>query len=969
MAEAGGDPLALARITVLLPTRRAARSLREAFLRLSAGQGEAPAPLLLPRLRPIGDLGDDSVALGLGDDGGDDPSLAVAPAIPELRRRLLLTRLVGRWSERGSNTPLLPGQAAALAGSLARLLDAVASQGASFDRLAGLVPEELAGHWQTVLEFLKILPQAWPPILAAEGALDPAERRNRLLRQQAGAWRQKPPSGPVVAAGLTGGIPALTDLLSAVAGLDRGAVILAGLDRACTEEEWRLIADEPTHPQHLLALLLRDLAISPDEVPDWPASAAAEESGRVSRLALVREALRPAASTNSWRGLPPMQAASVAGVSRYDCASPQDEAATIALLLRRVLEAQERTAALVTPDRELARRVAAELRRWNIDIDDSAGVPLARTPPGTFLRLVLDLADSGLAPVPLLAALKHPLAAGGLAPEAFRDRARRLENALRGPRPAPGFAGLRAALASRADLLRFVDRLETCLGPLVTTIEHDAVPLAELVAAHVAAAERLAAGDEESGVARLWRDTAGEAAARFCHELLDAAADFPPLPGRHYPALFEALAAGIAMRPAWGRHPRLFIWGLVEARLQQADLVVLGGLNEGTWPGPAAFDPWMSRQMRAEFGIAAPERAIGIAAHDFAQAFGAPEVALTRAARREGAPTVPSRWLLRLDTVLRAVGLDGALGPDPEIAAAAALRDEPDCRRPTPAPAPRPPLATRPRQLPVTQIETWIRDPYAIYARHILRLKALDEIDADPGRAELGIAVHAALAEFIRRNPRGLPLFPEDELFAIGRECFGAILSRPGVWAFWWPRFERIARWFVAEERVRGPGVVESRCEAAGRLAVPSPAGGFTITAIADRIDRLADGGLTLIDYKTGTVPSKAEIENAVAVQLPLEGAIARDGEFDGMSGRPASLEYWRLTGSEPAARRAPIGGDDPAGLIDRVLASVRALIDRFDDPATPSRAVPAPRWTPRISDYRHLERLDEAEAPPEEEE
>jgi ATP-dependent helicase/nuclease subunit B len=369
--------------------------------------------------------------------------------------------------------------------------------------------------------------------------------------------------------------------------------------------------------------------------------------------------------------------------------------------------------------------------------------------------------------------------------------------------------------------------------------------------------------------------------------------------------------------------------------------------------------------MRAEFGIAAPERAIGIAAHDFAQAFGAPEVALTRAARREGAPTVPSRWLLRLDTVLRAVGLDGALGPDPEIAAAAALRDEPDCRRPTPAPAPRPPLATRPRQLPVTQIETWIRDPYAIYARHILRLKALDEIDADPGRAELGIAVHAALAEFIRRNPRGLPLFPEDELFAIGRECFGAILSRPGVWAFWWPRFERIARWFVAEERVRGPGVVESRCEAAGRLAVPSPAGGFTITAIADRIDRLADGGLTLIDYKTGTVPGKAEIENAVAVQLPLEGAIARDGEFDGMSGRPASLEYWRLTGSEPAARRAPIGGDDPAGLIDRVLASVRALIDRFDDPATPYRAVPAPRWTPRFSDYRHLERLDEAEAPP----
>ena len=228
------------------------------------------------------------------------------------------------------------------------------------------------------------------------------------------------------------------------------------------------------------------------------------------------------------------------------------------------------------------------------------------------------------------------------------------------------------------------------------------------------------------------------------------------------------------MRPAYGRHPRLAIWGLMEARLQQADLLVLGGLNEGTWPGPAAYDPWMSRQMRREFGIALPERAIGIAAHDFAQGLGAPSVALTRAARREGVPTVPSRWLLRLDAVLRAVGLDGALGPEPDIAAAAALRDQPARRRPARPPAPRPPLAARPRQLSVTQIETWIRDPYAIYARHILRLKALDELDQDPGRADLGIAVHAALREFVKRYPSVLPLFPEDELLAIGRECFGA---------------------------------------------------------------------------------------------------------------------------------------------------------------------------------------------------
>jgi ATP-dependent helicase/nuclease subunit B len=962
LALAAGDPLRLPRMTVLLPTRRAARSLREAFLRLSGEGSEPGAPLLLPRLRPIGDLDADEIALGLGAvEGDDDANLAVPPALPELRRRLLLTRLVLAWGE-AKGDPLLPGQAAALAGALARLLDAAATAGADFARLRDLAPGDLAEHWQTVLRFLDLLPSAWPPILAAEGALDPADRRNRLLQRQAAQWRQSPPRESVIAAGLVGGFPALDELLGVVAGLEHGAVILPGLDRGCAPDVWQAVVDDPAHPQHLMALLLRALDLMPEDVREWPAAPRPAPSPARQRLQLVAEALRPAAATDAWRMLPAAAPEALAGVTRYDCASPQDEAATIALLLRRALEAPAATAALVTPDRELARRVAAELRRWDIDIDDSAGLPLNRTPPGAFLRLVLDLADSALAPVPLLAALKHPLAAGGLAPESFRDLARRLEAAIRGPRPAPGFAGLRAALAGNATLRDFIRRLEYCLGPLADLLAADRVPVAALAVAHVAAAERLAATHQETGIARLWRDAAGEAAARFCHELIDAAGDLPPLAGRHYPALFEALAAG-AVRPPFGRHPRLAIWGLVEARLQQADLLVLGGLNEDSWPGPAAYDPWMSRPMRQEFGIAPPERAVGMAAHDFVQAMGAPSVALTRAARREGVPTVPSRWLLRLDTVLRAVGLDDALAPDPEIEAAAASRDQPERRRPIPPAAPRPPVAARPRQLPVTQIETWIRDPYAIYVRHILGLKALDELDADPGRAELGIAVHAALAKFVAQYPRALPATAEAELIEIGRGCFGPILSRPGVWAFWWPRFERIAGWFVASERVRRVEIAESFSETAGRLELAAPAGRFTVTAIADRIDRLPSGELVLIDYKTGAVPPPREIDNAIAVQLPLEGAIARDGSFDGVAGPPVSLEYWRLSGGEPAGRRCPIGNDDPAGLIDRARAAVEALVARFDNPATPYLPAPVPQWRPRFSDYRQLERLDEGEA------
>jgi len=561
--------------------------------------------------------------------------------------------------------------------------------------------------------------------------------------------------------------------------------------------------------------------------------------------------------------------------------------------------------------------------------------------------------------VPLLAALKHPLAAGGLDPAVFRRLARRLEKEILGPRPAPGFAGLRAALRDQdTGLHRFVDRLNACLGRLPDLLEAGAVPLARLVIPHIEAAERLAASATEAGSKRLWAGEAGENAARFCHELIEAARDFPPLSGRDYPALFEALGAGMVVRPAFGRHPRLAIWGLVEARLQQADLLVLGGLNEGSWPGSAEHDPWMSRPMRREFRIAVPERSVGIAAHDFVQAFGAPEVALTRAARQDGVPTVPSRWLLRLDTVLRAAGLGHALGPDETVKAAAEQIDEPEHYRPLPPASPRPPLEARPRRLSVTQIEIWLRDPYAIYARHILELKPLDELDADPGRADLGIAIHDALDEFVHRYPRELPVEAEAELLGIGRAHFGPILSRPGAWAFWWPRFERITRWLVAEERAHRSGVVESISESEGSLTVPAPGGPFTLTAKADRIDRLAAGGFLLVDYKTGSLPSKKEISAGFAPQLPLEGAILRDGSFASAAGIPTALEYWRLSGGVPVGERRPIGDDDPNNLIQSVLDRVRALIERFDNPETPYLAEPVPRWAPRFSDYRHLERV-----------
>jgi ATP-dependent helicase/nuclease subunit B len=973
-AQSGEDPLALARHTILLPTRRAARALSEAFLRASAGHA-----LLLPRLVPVGDVDTEELAFlaGEGDglDGFDTP-----PPVPELQRQLALTRLVLAFGKARGGGPVTAGQAAPLARELARFLDEVETAGSDFAGLAQLVPAEHARHWQEVLAFLAIVTEHWPRYLAELGCLDPAERRNRVLAAQAQAWRRQPPRHPVIAAGLTGGVAAVAELVAVVAALPQGSVVLPGLDREADDASWQAIAADPAHPQHLLARLLARLEVAPAAVREWPyrppqpSPARGEgEVGREARRRLVVEAMRPAAESHRWRSLAGVDASALDGMMRLDCAGPQEEAAVIALLLRQALEESGKTAALITSDRGLARRVAAELGRWQIEIDDSAGVPLNKTPPGVFLRLLLDLADQDLAPVPLLAALKHPLAAGGRAPDEFRARLRQLEiAALRGPRPAPGFAGLAAALGDDPALQAFIGRLSAALAPLLAALAAPAVPLGDLAAAHVAAAEALAASDGESGPERLWREPAGEAGAEFFAELLRAASSVEPLAGRDYPALFEALIAGPVVRPRFGRHPRLAIWGLLEARLQQADLVILGGLNEGVWPPEVDSDPWLSRPMRTKFGLPPPERRIGAAAHDFVQALGARSVVLTRASRVEGAPTVPSRWLSRLDTVLRAAGLDGKLAAKPEPLAWQALLDRPDAWRATLPPEPRPPVAVRPRRLSVTQVETWMRDPYALYAREVLGLRALDPIDADPGAAERGRFIHDALDKFVRAFPGALPDDAERALLAHGIAAFGDALARPGVRAFWWPRFERIARWFLAEERVRRRDLVQSHSEIAGRLAFAGPHGGFALVAKVDRLDRRRAGGLVLIDYKTGGVPLPKEVLQGFAPQLPLEAAIAEAGGFPGVAAAPvAELVYWRLSGGDPPGEAKAVAQDAAAArpLIDDALHGLRRLIALFDDPATPYRSRPRPDKAPRYSDYEHLARVKEWSVSGEEEE
>lgn len=958
--DATNDPLALAAATIYLPTRRSARVLGESFARRLAGAA------LLPDIRPLGDVDEEEI---LFDPWADD--LFFPPAIHPIRRRLLLATLVRRWAEQSRDMPPGFAQAAAMARHLARFLDEAETQNADLGALETLAPEPLASHWAQAREFLIWLRAEWPKLLAAVQAVDSATRRNLLLGELARQYSDKPPKAPVIAAGTTGSIPATADLLRLIATLPQGAVVLPGLDRVLDDESWGRL--DPGHPQYGMKQLLDRMNLCRDDVLDWPGAGAGSDA----RIALLREALRPAPTTDAWRALAERgsdrMAQGLEGIGIVEAAHPGEEALAIALMLREAVEQGGKTGALVTPDRGLARRVAAELARWEIAIDDSAGTPLVQTPPAVFLSLLAEAAAAEFAPVPLLALLKHPLAACGERPSDFRRRARLLDRyVLRGPRPDPGLAGIAKAIAARCDaaenshtpIFRELDEwfagIKNLLGPFANAMTSRSASLPELVALHRATAECLAATDSEEGSERLWRGNDGNAAAELLETLWRASEDLPLVESSAYPRLFRQLADENAIRPAYGRHPRLAILGPLEARLQQFDLVVLGGLNEGAWPHSAVADPWLSRPMREKLGLESPERAIGLAAHDFASLAAQPCVRLVRSLKVDGTPTVASRWLQRLQQLARGLKLEDQLKATQTYADYAALLAAPD-RAPVPAPrpAPRPPLSKRPRELSVTEIETWLRDPYAIYAKHVLRLAPLEALDAEIGPLDRGRAMHEILERFIRECAERLPPHPLARLIGISEEVFASHGVPQVTLAVWRPRFARAAQWFVEDEQKRRPEILRSFLEVKGRIEIEAPGGRFILKGRADRIDSLRAGGGAIIDYKTGNPPSDSQV-GVLAPQLPLEGAILEDGGFENVGALAAArLVYIRFSGGDVAGETRVVTGN-ARERVAKTRADLLRWIADFDRVDTPYLSRIAPFRTDSAGDYDHLARVRE---------
>lgn len=954
------DPLSRIDATFYLPTRRAARAFADVLT------VELGGTALLPTIRTLADADEgeflvpespDPEQLAIQPEALEPPNLATMPG---LKRRLILTRLVGAAGEamrramtatEVSQQPVFPqsvAESAHLAKALADLIDQMATEESDWQALFNLVPDDHAAYWQLTLTLLTLVTQNWPAILAEEAVVDPATRRRLLLDARTARIMAGGHTGPVIAAGSTGSIPATARLLSAIARADKGAVVLPGLDLTLSDAAFATLGEETpesaSHPQHGLFKLLDTMQASRADVTDL--------SGETpTRQTLISSAFLPASSTGDWPILRPQDTDAFDDVTVLEAASEGEESLAIAMAMKASLATGE-TVALITPDRNLARRVQLDLERFDLTSDDSAGTPLRETSPARLMLLAADAWRSGFAAIPLLALLKHPLTSLSENPATTRADARLLERlALRGLALAPGFYALREVIHQRASerddetirvpairanldtsddarALALIDRLETAFAPLSSLAENDTLFIA-YTEALFAACEALAQTDDLTGPNPLYAGSGGEALAALRLQLREADTVGLTTPMAEAPALLEALLAEAVVRPDRPADPRLHIWGPLEARLQAVDHVILGGLNEKAWPSLPSASPFLSRAMMAGMALEIPERRIGLSAHDVEQALGQPKVTLTRAQKVDGAPTVPSRWLQRLLAFLLEETGSQMHQRAAALLAAASTWETPAKAAPRLRPEPKP--KNPPKRLSITEVETLIRDPYTVYARRVLKLEEAPGLGLPPGPAERGTLFHAlfeAMAPTLNDTP------PEAWTAAMQAEAerqLQALDPFPDIQALWAQRIARVIPPYLEAERSWSEGLSTRIPERGGALDMTIAGHECRLAGRADRVDLYTDGTAAVLDFKTGNPPSLAQVKT-FAPQLPLSVAMLREGAFQDIDPHPAHAASYVQTGGnrDPFKITALDDRDELNALASEALAQLEALWATF---------------------------------------
>lgn len=954
--------LGLSRLTLLLPSSRAARTVSEAFIRLAGEEGLRG--LLMPRMAMVGDLDLDETLGSLIDPLGASD---IPPSVDPMRRWLELAELLKIEIEELGRP--LPGSAGLmrLARETAATMDRLLVEEITPDELTGAkvldLLGNLSGHWQDSIRLFARVQARWRSRLEERGEVDAATRRNMLFERAARRWRETPPDTPIIAAGVTSASPALARMLRSVSLLLDGAVILPDLDLSMDAAAWDELglagqAKEPdgpvfarcdalTHPQYHLKLLLNRMNANREEVQQWHrkgiGAAPPERTHAISTLFLPPEA------SKSWVDLEARKRR-LSGVRLMTMPTSEEEAQAIALLVREALETPEKRVAVVTPDRALARRVMRHLERWNIAADDTAGRPLNLTAAGRFILQLAEAVTEDFAPVQIVAALAHPLVRRGEERGEWLANLRLFERRLRGPKPLPGLDVLSQAAANAGVAEWWDEEVQPILSQLAAIDEE--VPLAEVLDCFATAAEALAGEG-------LWAQEDGRALSRFIEELrANALATQATVETGEIHAVLSDAMEQVAVRPPYGGHPRVAIYGLLESRMTRADLVICGGLNEGTWPGATVTDSLLAPPILRALGVPGADFRIGLSAHDLAGALGAPEVVLSRAERDMDGPTIPSRFVLRIEALL-SENVDRHR--DKDITAMAAQLDrEAPAAEPYPRPRPDPKSELRDVPIKVTALDRLLGDPYQFYAQEILALRPLDPLEADATPALQGTLAHKVLEVWHKAREKD----PKTPILPIAAELLRESNLHPVVRGLWQPRLFAALQWIADEiARLEAEGRTVIGVERKGSMTYK----GVRVYGRADRIDRMEDGTLAIVDYKTGKPPSAARVEAGYALQLGLLGLIAGEGDFEGLSGEASTFEYWSLAKNdgdfgfvdEPLKTSGKRSGLTADEFLPRHAHFLGDAISRFIKGTDPFTAKENPDY-PGYTDFDQLMRLEE---------